>query len=112
MAQAVLEGLLLLLLLYAPGHLLGGRLGRKDDGLAELFLLRISASLALAAPLLTLLALAGWFTTPVIGASLAVIAVGAFFVGRGVGGTARFEGRDLLALAGAAGDCALCARAA
>ena len=112
MVQAILEGILLLLLLYAPGHLLGDRLGRKDDGLAELFLLRISASLALAAPLLTLLALAGWFTTPVIGASLAVIAVGAFFVGRGGEKTGRRKGWDFGALAVVAGSFALYARPA
>ena len=79
----MLQGLLILAALYLPGHFLGPRLARKDDGLAELFLLRLSASLALAAPLLTLLAIAGWFTVPVILGSFALLAVGAFLLGRG-----------------------------
>ena len=107
----MLEGLLLLALLYVPGHLLGGRLGRKDDGLAERFLLRVSASLALAAPLLTLLALAGWFTALVIGGGLAVLAIGAFFLGRR-GGTGRATRWDLGALAVVVGSLALYARPA
>jgi Dolichyl-phosphate-mannose-protein mannosyltransferase len=112
MTLAALEGLLLLALLYAPGHFLGGRLRRKDDGLAEVFLLRVSATLALAAPLLTLLALAGWFTAPVIAASLAALAVAAFFIGRGAEGSGRPTGWDLGALAVVGGGLALYARPA
>ncbi len=111
MLLASLEGVLLLALLYAPGHFLGNRLGRKDDGLAELFLLRVSASLALAAPLLTLLALAGWFIATVISVSLAVLSIGAFLLGR-----RRRNGRttrwDIGALAVVAGSFALYARPA
>jgi len=109
---ASLEGLLLLALLYAPGHFLGDRLGRKDDGLAEIFLLRVSASLALAAPLLTLLALAGWFTVPVIFGSLAVLSIGAFFLGRGSEKTGRPKGWDFGALMLVVGSLALYARPA
>ena len=112
MTLAALEGLLLLALLYAPGHFLGNRLRRKDDGLAEVFLLRVSAALALAAPLLTLLALAGWFTATVIGVSLAALAVAAFFFGRGVKGSGRPTGWDLGALAVVGGGLALYARPA
>ncbi|HKH10402.1 MAG TPA: glycosyltransferase family 39 protein [Rubrobacter sp.] len=107
-----MEGLLLLILLYAPGHFLGGRLGRKDDGLAELFLLRVSVSLALAAPLLTLLALVGWFTVPAIGVSLVAISAVAFFLGRGAERTARPRWWDLGALAVVGGSLALYARPA
>ena len=112
MIPASLEGLLLLALLYAPGHFLGARLSRKDDGLAELFLLRASVSLALAAPLLTLLALAGLFTATVIGASLAALAVAAFFLGRGSEGAGRRGGWDSGALVVVAGSLALYARPA
>ena len=112
MTLAALEGLLPLALLYAPGHFLGARLRRKDDGIAELFLLRVSASLALAAPLLTLLALAGWFTAAVISLSLAALAVAAFFLGRGAEGTGRPTAWDLGALAVVGGSFALYARPA
>lgn len=95
----VLQGLLILAALYLPGHFLGPQLARKDDGLAELFLLRLSASLALAAPLLTFLAIAGCFTAPVIVGSLALLAVGAFFLGRGRGWAGRFTACDVGALA-------------
>ena len=109
---AVLEGFLLLVLLYAPGHFLGGRLAGKEDGVADLFLLRVSASLALAAPLLTVLALAGWFTTPAICGSLLVLAVGAFFLGRGRRTAGRRSAWDLGALAVGLGSFALYARPA
>jgi hypothetical protein len=112
MTLAALEGLLLLALLYAPGHFLGGLLRRKDDGLAEVFLLRVSVALALAAPLLTLLALAGWFTAIVIGVSLASLAVAAFFFGRGSEGSGRPTGWDFGAIAVVGGGLALYARPA
>src|SRR5918998_3502785 len=79
----MLEALLIPLVLYLPGHFLGPRLARKGDGLFELVLLRIAASIAVAGPLLTLLALAGWFTVPVIFAAFGACAVAAFFLGRG-----------------------------
>src|ERR671917_1017961 len=109
---ASLEGLLLLALLYAPGHFLGAGLSRKDDGLAELFLLRASVSLALAAPLLTALALAGLFTATVICASLAALAVAAFFLGLGSEAAGRRGGGDSGALVVVAGSLALYARPA
>ena len=111
MTLAALEGVLLLALLYAPGHFLGDRLRRKDDGLAELFLLRVSASLALAAPLLTLLALVGWFTVTVMSLSLAALAA-AFFLGPGAEGSGRTTAWDFGALAVVGGSFALYARPA
>ena len=106
------QGLLILAALYLPGHFLGPRLSRKDDGLAELFLLRLSASLAVAAPLLTLLALAGWFTALVIVGSLALLTVGAYFVGRGHGGIKGGTAWDLGALLVVAGSFGLYCRPA
>lgn len=108
----MLQGFLILAVLYLPGHFLAPRLARKDDGLAELLLLRLSASLAVAAPLLTLLAVAGWFTVPVIVGSFALLAVGAFFLGRGRGGAGRFTVWDLGALALVAGSFGLYCRPA
>ena len=108
----MLQGLLILAALYLPGHFLGPRLARKDDGLAELSLLRLFASLALAAPLLTLLALAGWFTAPVIVGSLAVLAVGAFVFRRGGGLGGRGTCWDLGALVVVAGSFGLYCRPA
>ena len=55
----MLQALLIPLVLYLPGHFLGPRLARKGDGLFEHILLRIIAAVAVAGPLLTLLALAG-----------------------------------------------------
>ena len=108
----MLQGFVILAALYLPGHFLSHRLARKDDGLAELLLLRLSASLALSAPLLTLLAVAGWFTVPVIVGSLMLLAVGAFLLGRGRGGDGRFAVRDLGALALVAGSFGLYCRPA
>jgi hypothetical protein len=109
---AAAEGVLLLVLLYAPGHFLGNRLWRKDDGLAELLLLRVSASLALAAPLLTVLALVGWFTVAVICVSLAALTVGAYISCRGWRAPGRRTGWDLAALAVLTASFALYARPA
>jgi hypothetical protein len=106
----VLRALLILTAFYLPGHFLGGRLVRKGDGIAELALLRIAASLAVAGPLLTLLALAGWFTAPVIVGTLGTCAVVAFLLGRGTG--ARATVWDLGALALVAGSFALYSRPA
>lgn len=49
----------------------------------DLTLLRIGASVAVAGPVLILLAILGWFTTPLIVASLAVCSVAAWLLGRG-----------------------------
>jgi hypothetical protein len=108
----VLRALLILTVLYLPGHLLGHRLMRKGDGLAELTLLRISTSLAIAGPLLTLLTLAGWFTVPVIVGTSGACAVAAFLFGRGARGRARATAWDLGALALVVGSFALYSRPA
>ncbi len=98
--------------LYLPGYLLGRRLLRKDDGILELALLRVSASLAIAGPLLTLLALTGWFTGPVIVGSLGACAVAAFLGCRGPRARARATAWDLVGLALVAGSLALYSRPA
>ena len=108
----MLKAALLLAALYLPGHFLGRRLTSKGDGLVELFMARIAASMAVATPLLTLLALAGWFTVPVILVSLGGCAVAAFFFGRGGRGGARASRWDLAALALVAGSFALYSRPA
>jgi hypothetical protein len=107
----VLEALLILAALYLPGHFLGQRLLRKEDGFLELTLLRISASLAVAGPLLTLLALAGWFTVAIIVGSLGACAVAAFLVCRGPR-RVRTTAWDLGGLALVAGSLALYCRPA
>jgi hypothetical protein len=101
----LLRAALLLAVLYLPGHFLGNRLTRKGDGLFELYALRAAVSVAVACPVLTLLALAGWFTVPFIVASLGVCAVGAYALGRGVG--ARATGWDAGGLALVLGSLAL-----
>jgi hypothetical protein len=108
----VLLTLLILVVLYLPGHFLGRRLIRKGDGLAELILLRIAVSLAVAGPLLTILALVGWFIVPVIVASLGTCAVAAFLIGRGGKGRLRATAWDVGALALVAGSFALYSRPA
>lgn len=108
----MLEAALILTSLYLPGHFLGHRLSRKGDGLAELMLLRIAASAAIAGPVLVLLALAGWFFTPVIVGSLAACAVATFFTGRKAAGNVRPARWDLGALALVSGGFALYARPA
>jgi hypothetical protein len=108
----VLRALLILTILYLPGHFLGRRLVRKGDGLAELILLRIATSLAVAGPLLTLLALAGWFTVPVIVGTLGACAVVAFLFEREARERARATVWDLGALALVGGSFALYSRPA
>jgi Dolichyl-phosphate-mannose-protein mannosyltransferase len=108
----VLRALVILAILYLPGHCLGGRLVRKGDGLAELALLRIAASIAVAGPLLTLLALAGWFTVPAIVGTSGACAVAAFLIGRGARERARATVWDLGSLALVAGSLALYSRPA
>ncbi len=108
----VLQATLILALLYLPGHFLGRWMVRKGDALADLFLLRIAASVAVAGPLLTLLALAGWFTVPTIVGTLGLCSVGAFLFGRGERGKVRATRWDLGALALILGSFALYARPA
>jgi hypothetical protein len=108
----VLEALLIPTVLYLPGHFLGRRLARKGDGLFELVLLRISASVAVAGPLLTLLALAGWFTVPVIVGAFGACAVAAFLLARGRRSAARTTAWDLAGLALVVGSFALYSRPA
>ena len=78
----MLRAALLLAVLYLPGHLLAPRLTRKGDGLFELYALRAAVSLAIACPVLTLLALVGWFGVLPITLGLGAYAVGAFALGR------------------------------
>jgi hypothetical protein len=108
----VLRTLLILVVLYLPGHFLGHRLIRKGDGLAELILLRIAVSLAVAGPLLTMLALVGWFTVPAIVGTLGACAVAAFLIRRGATGRSRATAWDLGVLALVAGSFALYSRPA
>jgi hypothetical protein len=103
----LLRAALLLAVLYLPGHFLGNRLTHKGDGLFELFSLRAAVSVALACPVLTLLALAGWFTVPVIAATLGACAVGAFVLGRGLYGGTRATRWDAGGLALVLGSLAL-----
>lgn len=104
--------LLLLISAYLPGHFLGRRLSRKGDGWAELVLLRIGASAAVAMPILVFLALAGWFTVPAIVVGLGICAVGAWLLGRGGTGYARLSRWDFVSLGMVAGSFALYARPA
>ena len=112
----MLKAVLMLAALYLPGHFLGRHLTRKGDGISELFMARLAGSLAVAAPLLTLLALAGWFTVPVIFRSLVACAVVTFIVasylGGGGGEAARATRWDLAALFLVAGSFALYSRPA
>ncbi len=109
----MLAAVLILAALLAPGCFLGNRLGRKGDGLFEQVCLRLAASLAVAVPLLTALALLGWFTTPLILACLAACAVGAWVSGRGrVVERARPEWWDLAGFGLVAGAFAIYARPA
>lgn len=103
---------LILALVYLPGHFLGDRLARKGDGLSELFLLRITASLAISAPTLTLLALSGFFTAPVIAGVFGMFSVAAFRLGREGEKSARATKWDFGALALVLGSFALYARPA
>jgi hypothetical protein len=108
----VLQALLILAVLYLPGHFLGGLLDRKGDGISEMVLLRISASLALAGPVLTLLALAGWFTVSAIVAVFGACAVVAFRLARGRRPAMRATAWDVGGLALVAGSITLYSRPA
>jgi hypothetical protein len=108
----VLEALPILVVLYLPGHFLGPRLARKGDGLFERVLLRITASVAVAVPLLTLLALVGWFTVPVILAVFGGCAVGAFLLARVGRRGARATAWDMMGFALVGGSLALYSRPA
>ncbi|CAA9464082.1 MAG: Uncharacterized MFS-type transporter [uncultured Rubrobacteraceae bacterium] len=68
--------------LYLPGHFLGGSLARKGDGWTESTLLRISCAIAVATPILVLLALMGWFRAPVLLACFAAATVVAWALAR------------------------------
>jgi hypothetical protein len=103
----MLRAFLILVVLYLPGHFLGWSLVRKGDGLAELMLLRFAASLAVAGPLLTLLALAGWFSVPAIVGTLGACAVPTFLLRRRARMRTQATGWDLGALSVVAGSFAL-----
>ncbi len=104
--SAIFEAALILAALYLPGHFLGGALLRKGDGLAELLALRLAAALAVAAPLLTAVAVAGWFVTPVITGCLALCAGAGYLLARGRE-RARASSWDLGTLALAVGSLVL-----
>ena len=108
----MLEALLILAVLYLPGHFLGRRLARKGDGILELALLRISASLAVAGSVLTLLALAGWFTVSTLVAVFGACSVAAFLLARGWRSPSRLAAWDLGGLALVMGSLALYSRPA
>lgn len=104
--------LLVPILLYLVGHFVAGSLTRKGDGWAELVLVRAAASAAVACPVLTLLALAGWFNVPAIAASLGVCAVVAWALTYRSNGVVRPAWWDLGALGIVAGAFVLYARPA
>jgi hypothetical protein len=108
----VLEALLILAALYLPGHFLGRRLIRKADGLFEAALLRITASVGVAGPPVTILALAGWFTVPAIVGTLGACAVAAFLLCREPGAGARATAWDLGGISLVAASLALYSRPA
>ena len=108
----MLQAIFILTVVYLPGHYLGRWMMYKGDGLTELVLLRVAASVAVAGPLLTLLALAGWFTGPAIVATLGLLSAVAFLLGRGKGGEVRVTRWDLTALALVAGSLVLYSRPA
>ena len=102
--------LILPILFYLVGHFLARSLTRKGDGWAELALLRVAASGAVACPLLTLLALVGRFTVPAIAASLGVCVVVAWALTYGASGAVRFAWWYLCVLGLVADGFALYAR--
>lgn len=108
----MLTALLLLVSLYLPGHFLGPRLMRKGDGWADLALLRVGSSVAIAGPILILLAILGWFTVPAIVASLAIYSAVAWLLGRGAAAHAGPSKWDFAALGLFFGSFALYARPA
>jgi hypothetical protein len=108
----VLQALLIPPVLYLSGHFLGSCLARKGDGLFEQVLLRIIAAFGVAGPLLTLLALAGWFTTPVILGASGACAVAAYLLARGGSRGARATVWDLVGFTLVAGSLALYSRPA
>ena len=108
----MLEAFFILVSLYLPGHFLGRALSRKDDGWAEAVLLRVAASAAVAAPVLVLLSLAGWFTALVISISLLACAALAWLAGRGAGASIRPSWWDAGVLGLVAGSLVLYGRPA
>lgn len=108
----MITALLLLGFLYLPGHFLCRGLSRKGDGISETVLLRIAVSTAVAAPILILLAIGGWFIVPAIVLSLGVCSVVAWLLGRSVTVRTRPSAWDLAALGLLTGSFALYARPA
>ncbi len=99
---------LVLVSLYLAGHFLGGTLVRKGDGWGEAVMLRLAAAAAVAAPVLVLLALVGWFTVPDVVASFGACAVGAWILARRRRVLrARFSGWDVVLLGLVGGSFAL-----
>jgi hypothetical protein len=107
-----LETLLILPLLYLPGHLLGSALTCKGDGWAELALLRVACAAAVSTPVLVALALLGLFETPVILCALGVCIVSVWIFSRKDGLRVRLGWRDLGGLVAVMGAFALYAHPA
>lgn len=89
---------MLLVALYLPGHVAGRAITRKGDGLAEALLLRVCAGVAVATPVLVVLALAGVFYVWTIASALAAVAGLLLVLLPGGGARARFVVRDLAPL--------------
>ena len=107
-----METLLILPLLYLPGHLLGTALTRKGDGWAELALLRVACAAAVSTPVLVALALLGWFEIPVVLCALGACIVSAWIFSRRGGLRVRPGRWDLGVLVAVAGAFALYAHPA
>jgi hypothetical protein len=71
---ALIEAVVILVLVYLPGHFLGAGLARKGDGLAESLLLRLACCAAVATPVLLVLALLRSFETAFVLISFGVCA--------------------------------------
>ena len=74
MRTALIKAVVILVLVYLPGHFLGAGLARKGDGLAESLLLRLACCAAVATPVLLVLALLGSFETAFVLISFGVCA--------------------------------------
>ncbi|MGI8650614.1 MAG: hypothetical protein ACR2KW_09590, partial [Rubrobacter sp.] len=76
-------GVGVMLSIYLPGHLVGGALVRKGDGLAEAGLIRLAAAAGIATPVLSALAVFGYFgVTSIILSMLVVSGVAWIFARR------------------------------
>ena len=95
---------------YLANLLSGGALARKGDGWAELALLRVTCVFAVSTPILVVLALLGWFTTPVVAGCLVVCMATAWLFSRGDRSRVRLGPWDLATLVLVVGAFALYAQ--